>query len=213
MKTLKTISYLLIFILFVSCSTKPKEQQLWNGKDFAGWHFVLQDSSITPAGNWNINEGIIHCNGKVNGYMRTENVYSNYELEVEWRWPEQPGNSGVLINMQEPDKVWPNCIECQLKSGSAGDFIIIGPGSMRVGDSLYTSTKFKIIPKMHESSEKPAGEWNHYRIINTKDSIVCYVNGILQNKGYNPSLKEGHILLQSEGVPIEFRNIQLKPLH
>ncbi len=214
MKTKQTLLLLGFILTVILSSCKPKTTMLWNGKDFTGWHFVLQDSSISPSDNWIIKDGIIHCFGKGNGYMRTEAVYSNYELEVEWRWPEQPGNSGVLLNMQEPDKVWPNCIECQLQAGNAGDFIIIGPGSLKTKDSLYVN-KDKVavvIPKIQESPEKPAGEWNHYRIINTKDSIVCYVNGVLQNKGYDPSLKEGHILLQSEGAPIEFRNIILKPL-
>ncbi len=201
----------IVLAIFFSCTDHSKS--LWNGKDFNGWHFVLQDSSVTPAENWQIRDGVIHCSGKTYGYMRTEKEYENYELNVEWRWPEKPGNSGVLINMQGPDKVWPNCIECQLYAGDAGEFIIIGHGSMKVGDSLYVSTaKSQHIPKMHESSEKPAGEWNHYRIISTPDSIVCWVNGTLQNKGYNPSLKKGYILFQSEGAPIEFRNIALRSL-
>ncbi len=199
-------------ILLSACHNRSVD--LWNGKDFSGWHFVLQDSSITPGENWKIQDGVIHCNGKTNGYMRTEKTYENYELTIEWRWPEKPGNSGVLLNMQGPDKVWPNCLECQLHAGDAGDFVVIGPGSILVRDSLYDNRDqvYVIIPKMNASSEKPAGEWNRYRIINTPDSVVCYVNGVLQNKGYHPSLKKGHILLQSEGAPVEFRNIRLKPL-
>ena len=202
----------ILLILFISC--KNRSVDLWNGKDFTGWHFVLQDSSITPADNWQVKDGVIHCYGKTNGYMRTEKSYENYELNVEWRWPEEPSNSGVLLNMQGPDKVWPNCLECQLQAGNAGDFILIGPGSIRIQDSVHINRDkaFVIIPKMHDSSEKPAGEWNRYRIINTPDSVICYVNGVLQNKGYNPSLKKGFILLQSEGAPIEFRNVEIKPL-
>ena len=203
------------FILAVILnSCKPKTTTLWNGKDFTGWYFVLQDSSISPSDNWVIKEGVIHCLGKSNGYMRTVAVYDNYELEVDWRWPGKPGNSGVLLNMQKPDKVWPNCIECQLQAGNAGDFIIIGPGSISTKDSLYINNDkvAVVIPKMQKSPEKPAGEWNHYRIINTENEITCYVNGVIQNKGGNPSLKKGHICLQSEGAPIEFRNIRLKPL-
>ena len=209
--TLITVSAILIFGS-QSCSTRSETRELWNGKDFTGWHFVLQDSSITAAGNWIIKDGVIHCYGKTNGYMRTDKRYSNYELEVEWRWAAEPGNSGVLINMQGPDKVWPNCLECQLKAGDAGDFIIIGPGSIQVGDSVYLNEdKVALrIAKIRESSERKAGEWNRYRIINTNNEVSCYVNDVLQNSGTNPSLKEGYICLQSEGAPIEFRNIKLK---
>ena len=203
---------ILAFSLIFLSSCKERSTELWNGKDFSGWHFVLQDSSITPGENWQVREGVIHCEGKVNGYMRTEKSYQNYELTLEWRWTGEPGNSGVLINMQKPDKVWPNCLECQLWAGNAGDFVLIGQGSIAVQDSLWENQDkpYIIIPKMRESSEKPAGEWNRYRILNYNNEVSCYVNGVLQNSGINPSLKKGYICLQSEGAPIEFRNIRIK---
>jgi hypothetical protein len=200
-----------LFLITAFSSCKKNSEDLWNGKDFSGWHFVLQDSSITPAENWQVKDGVIHCEGKTNGYMRTEKMYENYELTVEWRWAGEPGNSGVLINMQGPDKVWPNCLECQLWAGNAGDFVLIGQGSITVQDSVWMNQDkpYVIIPKMRESSEKPAGEWNRYRILNYNNEVTCYVNDVLQNSGTNPSLKKGYICLQSEGAPIEFRNIRL----
>ena len=42
-------------------------------------------------------------------------------------------------------------------------------------------------------------------------SIRCYVNGVLQNEGTGATLKSGWICLQSEGSPIEFRNIYILP--
>ncbi len=206
------LSITVTLLLFFSACT-PKSESLWNGKDFTGWKFILADSTVSPADVWSVKNGVIHCAGTPHGYMRTEKEYTNYELEVEWRWPEKAGNSGVFLHAQEPDHVWPNCIECQLQAGHAGDFILIGSGKLTVGDSLYISTKTsQRIPKKGGSSEKPAGEWNHYKIICTPRQITCYVNGVLQNKGSNPTLKKGHICLQSEGTPIEFRNIRLRPL-
>ena len=199
------------FLILFLYSCREPSHDLWNGKDFSGWHFILQDSSITPADNWHVKDGVIHCDGKGNGYMRTEKSYENYELTVEWSWAGEPGNSGVLINMQGPDKVWPDCLECQLKAGDAGMFIIIGPGSIEVQDSVYLNEDkiAVVIPKMRESSEKPAGEWNRYKIISKGNEVSCYVNDVLQNSGINPSMKKGYICLQSEGAPIEFRNIKL----
>lgn len=201
----------LFFLAITSC--KPTTQNLWNGIDFNGWKFVLANDSVSPENVWSVNDGVIHCKGTPNGYMRTEEQYSDFELEVEWRWPEKPGNSGVFLNAQLPDKVWPNCIECQLEAGNAGEFILIGPGSLRIGDSLHVCKDiFLRLPKKEESSEKPAGEWNHYKIRCTGEQITCYVNGILQNHGTDPSLKQGYICLQSEGAPIEFRKIILTPI-
>jgi len=118
-----------------------------------------------------------------------------------------------LLHCQSPDRVWPNCIECQLWSGNAGDLVLIGPGRITVDDSVYVNNEqFLIIKKNLDSNEKPAGEWNAYDIEVRGDAISCSVNGVLQNSGTAAALSSGHIGLQSEGSPIEFRNILLTPL-
>ena len=43
--------------------------------------------------------------------MRTASIYSDFRLHVEWRWPEQAGNSGVFLNISGPDQQWPATIE------------------------------------------------------------------------------------------------------
>ena len=191
-----------------------KKVALWNGKDFAGWKLYLPDDTVSVDDVWPVKDGVIHCAGKPNGYMRTTRKYENYRLHVEWRWPEEPTNSGVLLHASGPDQVWPKCIECQLKSGNAGDFVLIGgPGITVNGQNMQNVEKqFVAVPKKEKSSEKPAGEWNTYEIECLKDTIRCSVNGVLQNEGSNATRTSGWICLQSEGSPIEFRNIYLEPL-
>ncbi|MBT4483363.1 MAG: DUF1080 domain-containing protein [Candidatus Latescibacteria bacterium] len=210
----KCVRYLAIsfsLILLVLCSCKSKTIQLWNGKDFNGWKFFVADSKIDVNKVWSIKNGVIHCKGVPNGYMRTESDYSNYILYLEWRWVENESNSGILLHAQEPDLVWPRCIECQLKSGNAGDFVLIGAGTITVDGEKYTNTeRFLAIPKKQESTEKQIGKWNSYKIICRDDEITCYVNNVLQNRGTQTSLTKGKICIQSEGAPIEFRNIRLE---
>lgn len=55
-----------------------------------------------------------------------------------------------------------------------------------------------------------AGEWNEANIFVKDGVITVYVNGVYQNTGTN-KVKEGHIGLQSEGGPIQFRNVTLTP--
>ena len=213
---MKQVYYVLIacsLILPALSGCESGTIQLWNGKDFAGWEFVLADDEFEADSVWSVKNGVIHCTGVPNGYMRTESDYSNYILYLEWRWVEKEGNSGVLLHAQEPDKVWPNCIECQLKSGNAGDFVLIGPGAITVEGKEYSNTeRFLVIPKKQESNEKPVGEWNSYKIVCKDNEISCFVNGVLQHTGIQPSLSRGKICLQSEGAPIEFRNIRLESL-
>jgi hypothetical protein len=192
-----------------------KKVMLWNGKDFTGWKLYLPDDTVSVDDVWSVKDGVIHCVGKPNGYMRTTSTFEDYRLHLEWRWPETPTNSGVLLHASGPDQVWPKCIECQLKSGNAGDFVLIGgPGITVDGeDKQNVEKQFVVAAKKEQSSENPAGEWNTYEIYCLKDTIRCYVNGVLQNEGNNATETAGWICLQSEGSPIEFRNIYIKPLH
>jgi hypothetical protein len=90
----------------------------------------------------------------------------------------------------------------------------MGSGSITVDGEPYNNTRqFLSIRKKEESSENPIGEWNSYRIICENDKITCYVNDVLQNEGTATSISRGKIGLQSEGGPIEFRNIRLEPLN
>ena len=148
-----------------------------------------------------------------NNIWETEKDYSNYKLHLEWRWAEKPTNSGVLLHTSGPDKVWPKCIESQLQSGNAGDFVLIGGTGIKVDGKLNQNTNkiIKVIKKQ-DSSEKPAGQWNSYDITCQGDTIINVVNGVLQNTGTNATVSSGKICLQSEGSPIEFRNIYIVPL-
>jgi hypothetical protein len=65
------------------------------------------------------------------------------------------------------------------------------------------------VAKMEEPSEKPAGEWNRYDIRVEGDSVSIYVNDVLQNVATNTNYTEGYIALQSEGAPLQFRNVYL----
>ncbi len=112
---------------------------------------------------------------------------------------------------------WPVCIEAQLANGKAGDFIMMGgQGSgMSVGDSTYMvgpDGKSKKSVKFEASSELAAGEWNVYEITCSGAGIELVVNGVLQNVGFDAAFSAGQIGLQSEGGPMEFRNVWLEPL-
>jgi hypothetical protein len=191
-----------------------KKIKLWNGKDFTGWKLYVADENLNVNDIWSVRDGVIHCKGKPNGYMRTKDKHANYRLHLEWRWPAEPTNSGVLLHASGEDQVWPKCIECQLKSGSAGDFVLMNGAGLTIdGRNMQNAERrFVVIQKKKQSSEKPAGQWNTYEIYCDNDTIRCYVNGVLQNEGTAATVSAGSICLQSEGGPIEFRNIYIQPL-
>ena len=195
--------------------TEPnKKIMLFNGKDMSGWKLFIPDENIDVDEIWSVRNGVVHCKGKPNGYMRTKDTYKNYKLHLEWRWPGEPTNSGVLLHSSGEDKVWPRCIECQLKGGSAGDFVLINGTGITVDgkDMQDVNKQFVSVKKKQKSSEKPSGQWNSYDIYCDEGDIRCYVNDVLQNTGTDASDTSGWICLQSEGGPIEFRNIYIEPL-
>lgn len=191
-----------------------KRVVLWNGQDFNGWVRFVPDATIDVNDVWRIRDGALYCAGVPNGYIRTENKHRNYRLHVEWLWPEVPTNSGVLLHANGPDQVWPPCIECQLKAGNAGDFVLIGGTGLTADgvDHQNPAKQFVVIQKKLPTRENAAGQWNSYDIHCEGDSIRCYVNGDLQNEGTGATITSGWICLQSEGSPIIFRNIYLQPL-
>ena len=159
----------------------------------------------------------MHTPGDPFGYIRTRDSFNSYKLHLEWRWVEEPANSGVLLNVQGPELIFPHCIEAQLMNGGAGDFVLMGKGAtITVKDSSYTvlseENRYLGIQKFEESSEHAAGEWNTYDITVKDGTIELVVNGVLQNVGTGINPAGGNIALQSEGGPIQFRNIYLQPL-
>jgi hypothetical protein len=183
---------------------------LFNGKDFEGWHIYL-DADADPKNVWKVRDGEILCTGNPTGFLRTQQEYSNYKLVLEWRWPEKPGNSGVLLHMGGDDKIWPLCMEAQLMHKRAGD--LVGMGCTFNENKAEKGGPISYTPHMSDPSEKELGGWNKYEITCKGDTIEATINGQLQNKATGVTISKGYIGFQSEGVPIMLRNIKLTPLN
>jgi len=183
---------------------------LFNGKDFESWHMYLKDADADPRDVWKIRDGAIWCTGKPTGFLRTKKEYSDFKLVFEWRWPEKPGNSGVLLHTSGEDKIWPLCMEAQLMNNRAGD--LIGMGCSFNENKAKKGGPISYTPRMNDSNEKKPGGWNTYEIVCNGDTIELKVNGQLQNKATGVSIRKGFIGFQSEGSPIMFRNMKLTPL-
>lgn len=196
-----------LFMLMSSCSSNSESINLFNGQNLDGWVGYLDDSTANPDTEFIVKDGVIHLGGKL-GYLHTEDVYSDYKLTAEWRWVDTATNSGIFLYLQPEYQALPENFEFQLMAGNAGD--IYNSSGAYCAES-NNETKF-VVKKQKPSNEKPVGEWNYAEIICDGNTITAYVNGELQNKVTGTSLDEGYIGLQSEGGPVEFRNIVLTPL-
>lgn len=185
----------------------PNEVRLFNGRNLDGWATpMLRGGQMAKV--WRVEDGILICKGRPIGYIRTEADYTNYVLKLEWRFnpvTKKAGNSGVLLRLIGPDKVWPRSIEAQLQADNAGDFWNIDEFPMKTDTSRLQGRN----TKKTRHAERPLGEWNEYEIIVDHTTVVLNVNGETLNKAWDVLETAGKIGLQSEGAEIHFRNIRL----
>ena len=196
----------MLAVLMTACAGNDGRTELFNGKDLTGWELVLAPDSAVPATEvYTVKDGNIRIAGQPFGYMRTERKYGDYTFHAEWRWVGEGTNSGIFHRVQDGDKLWPNAIECQLCSGKAGDFVMLGGSRIQ---EMECVEQFPVKNRVGDY-ENPAGEWNTAKVVCKGNKITVYINGQLQNECTCDST-EGYIALQSEGGPLEFRNVYIE---
>lgn len=199
---------------------------LFDGKSLDGWHqdIPANDGESEPVDAFTVRDGVLVSLGTPRGHLITDASYSDYRLVVEYRFPGQPGNCGVLVHASKPRRLYdmfPQSMEVQLQSGHAGDFWCIGE-DITVPDMVKRrgpKEKWGVEPPMNrrivnltDGSENPLGEWNTMVIRCKGDAIAVWVNGDLVNDGTGCTATKGQIALQAEGAVVEFRKLELTKL-
>jgi len=177
---------------------------LFNNKDLNGW--ALSSGELKDT--WSVKDKALANLGKPRGYIFTTEDHTNYTLSLQLRHITK-GNSGVLLRAVGPFKVWPRSIESQGAYGNIGDIWNIDAFPMKTDPER---SKGRRTVKMHESNERPLGEWNNYEISLDGGKLDIRVNGLLQNGATECWETPGRICLQSEGAQMEYRNIVLIPI-
>lgn len=189
-------------------------QPMFNGKDLSGW--VLTN---TPPETWSFKDGLLVCTGKPIGEIRTEKMYQNFVMELEWRHMVPGGNAGVFVwadDITSRGVPFHRGIEVQVLEHAYGNtqsytthgdiFPIHGakmtPINGRGGDRAFPT----------ELRGKPSPEWNHYRIECNDGEISLAVNGKVVTRGKDASPRKGYICLESEGGVVHYRNVRIKTL-
>lgn len=216
-----------MLLLLVSPVAAGESISLFNGKDLTGWtpDVPAADNEKVQA-SFIVRDGLLVSLGEPRGHLVTDKSYSNYRLEVEYRFPGKAGNCGVLVHASTPRalyEMFPASIEVQMHSGNAGDFWCIAE-NIEVPDMETRRPRqegqswggnrgdARRIYNLTDDSEKPLGEWNRM-VIECKDrEVKVWVNDDLVNHGFNASVSSGKIALQAEGTEVEFRKVVLTSL-
>ena len=211
------------------CSSAPHSPApiaLFDGRSLAGWHADVPeaDGGAVVAPSFTVRDGLLVSNGTPEGHLITDDSFADYRLVVEYRWPGEPGNCGVLVHASTPRRLYgmfPQSIECQMHAGNAGDFWCIGE-DIRVPDMEarrgpretwgVDEGRARRILNLTDDSEKPPGEWNEMVIECRGREILIWENGDLVNHGTDCTADRGRIAIQAEGAVAEFRKLELTPL-
>jgi hypothetical protein len=200
--------------MFATAGCAAPDGALFNGRDLAGWEFVTVPA-VDLAGVCAVRpDGVIAVTGKPVGFLATTASHANYRLHAEWRWPDKPGNGGVLLHISSgpKDRAWPLSLQIQTKNGSAGDVLPMAGATfaepLTTAPGAPTAIKARVAP----DSEKPAGEWNTCDITCRGDTVEVVINGVRQNSVTRVNPAAGRIGFQLEGVPFELRAVRLTPL-
>ncbi len=208
--------YLTLAVSHTATAQNAKGTELFNGKDFTGWTFFAR-TNADPMKTWSISDGMIHCTGKPNGYMRTETKYHDFKVTVEWRFPAtmtRPINTGVLVFMHDrdpnagPKVVWPFCVECQGMHDHMGDFWLQGGVTCDQPVNMGKNG----IKMLQPSNESAPGEWTTFSAICRSNTVEIVVNGKSMNKITGVSDSNGYLGIQSEGGPFDLRHVSVEPL-
>jgi len=202
-----------------------------------GWRALsLNDFTNVNCANdtWTTSGDMIHCTGKPVGVTRSTQIYTNFELVVQWRHLQAGGNSGVFVwasaealSSIKPGQLPPGGIEVQVldhgyteqyekSSGKKADWFTTNGDVFPVGKS--SMTPFPPVSPGGERSfprknlSKGVGQWNHYYVRCINGEVRLWVNGEEVSGGNQCRPSFGFLCLESEGAPIDFRGLRIREL-
>jgi len=214
--------------------TKGTDNTLTDAEKKSGWALLFDGKTTSswrtyqnlPDDSWEVLSGELHC--KKDGVQHradlvTKDQYASFELQLDWK-VSKAANSGILYHVQETKK----------------SSYETGPEYQLIDDLGYTEKiedwqKSGADYAMHPPSKivsKPAGEYNHSRLLVNGAHVEHWLNGvkIVDFIAWTPEwqklkatgkwkdypdygmAKTGVIALQDHGGGIWMKNIKIKKL-
>ena len=191
----------------------PGFQALFNGRDLEGWKGLVEPparAKMSPEElrkaqeaadarmreHWSPKDGVLVFDGKGDS-LCTAKDYGDFELLVDWKILEK-GDSGIYVRGSPQVQIWDDPV------GSGG---------------LYNNQRH--LSKPLDRADRPAGEWNTFRLWMVGDTVTVHLNGVpvvvdtvLENywEKSKPIYPSGSIELQNHGNTLYFRNVFVREL-
>jgi hypothetical protein len=202
-----------------------------------GWRALGEDDFANvncDSDTWTWKDGVVHCTGRPVGVIRTKKPVANFELVARWRHLQSGGNSGIFVWAPEkalegirPGRLPRGGIEVQVldhgyteqfekQTGKKADWFTTHGDVFPVG----TSKMKPFAPVSPDGSRsfpskrlsKGVGQWNHYYVRAINGEVRLWVNGQEVSGGNGCTPASGFLCLESEGAPVEFRDLRIREL-
>tara|TARA_B100000959_G_scaffold283001_1_gene350802 strand:+ start:2161 stop:2817 length:657 start_codon:yes stop_codon:yes gene_type:complete len=191
-----------IVMLLTACSTASKP--IFNGKNLDGWTKVGGDATYTVE-----NGEIVGTRGPgPNTFLRTNDLYDDFVLELEFKWDE-PINSGVQFRSRQRDEDGRvSGYQCELDHSDR-----------KWTGGIYDESGRGWLAPLKDDPDAMAAvpsifKWNSLRIEADGDRLRTWVNGIPCANLVDKQDAEGFIALQVHGSAdpgqVRWRNIRLR---
>ena len=242
MKTTLTICTVALLLAsgFLTAQDKkatPAAKKAFVNGEGAGWKSLSLadfDNVNCDKDTWSEKDGTIYCTGKPVGVTRSKTTYENFELVAEWRHMKPAGNSGIFLWAPDasftglkPGQLPRGGIEVQVldleyetryekKNGKKSDWFTSHGDVFPVGTS-----KMKPFAPVSKNGRRSfpskrltlgVEKWNHYYVRAINGEVRLWVNGEEVSGGSNCQPAAGFMALESEGSPVEFRNLRIREL-
>lgn len=169
---------------------------LFDGATLKGWE-AHQASATEPASTaWAVENGAIVCSGDRRGWLGTDEMFSDFDLKIQFRVGERT-NSGVFLRSQKTGGI-------PAETGY----------ELQIWDFRPTYKTGALVNAVEaEPTKIVADQWNSYEVTADRDHFVVIFNGKKVLDGHDSKHSQGVIGLQyNVGGKVEFRNIKIQPI-
>jgi Domain of Unknown Function (DUF1080) len=221
-------------ITIMSFMLKQKDNTLSKKEKKEGWVLLFDGTSMNgwrnyqnrEADGWAVANGELYC--KETGVTKradliTASQYENYELQIDWKISPRK-NSGIIYMATEDNGA-------SYESGPEYQLIDDIGYPDKLQDKQLSGANYDMEAPSAKVA-KPAGEFNHTKIVINKGHVEHWLNGtkVVDYQLWTPEWekqkenskwknvktygmsKKGYIALQDHGGGIAFKNVKLKPL-
>ena len=189
---------------------------LFDGTSTSGWRNFKRDQVNE---GWQVIDGTLSRAARGAGDIMTQDQYGAFELSLEYKIS-PGGNSGIMYHVtEEGDTPWQSGPEIQIQDNQDGH------------DPQKSGWLYQLYPAQVDAT-KPAGQWNHVRIVISPEKCEHHMNGVkyceyvkgsadwnerlakskFAKMPYFGKASRGHICLQDHGNPVSYRNIKIRVL-